>query len=293
MRRREHGAAGVQHHHHQQHGTACWLAWQREEKRLPGWPTAHLLAAAQVPFAALLHAAGQCARAAHNLRHMASVSLLAARLHFVRAGLPGKERQDRRRRCTYRMRPCSMTCFSIMHEGSHAPRPQHTVHAAARAHCTERGMQTCPRARPCSPSDMAHLAAHVHVAPLDLLLLLQQPHSRLVRQRADARLPHAGVALAQRRQAEVLALHCGQGGGWGRASIVREAGKRGRMTQRSGSTGMGAADMRKLHEASAKNPFRVHGGASPRQPSQAQPSPPERGGAEKILSRQRLSHSSW
>lgn len=67
---------------------------------------------------------------------------------------------------------------------------------------------TCHPIHPAPAPAPAHLAAHVHVPALDLLLLFQQPHCRLVGQRADARLPHAGVALAQRRQPEVLALHC-------------------------------------------------------------------------------------
>lgn len=59
-----------------------------------------------------------------------------------------------------------------------------------------------------------HLPTNRHMPPLELLFLLQQPHSRLIRQRTAASLPHARVALTQRCQPEVLPLNCSSGGRW-------------------------------------------------------------------------------
>ncbi len=125
MRTREHGAAGMQQH--SSSSMACWLARQREEKRLPGWPTTHLLAAAQVPFAALLHAAGQRTGAAHNLRHTVSVSLLAARQHFVQAGLPGKERHDC---CHAHISHVALQHYTFYHHAQRQPSLNATEHCS-------------------------------------------------------------------------------------------------------------------------------------------------------------------
>lgn len=95
----------------------------------------------------------------------------------------------------------------------------------------------------------------------------------LIRKRAGGSLPHARMALAQSRQAEVLALNCGGDQVAGR----HEAGAWAVLGWLSAFGQLWWVQRRRW--LAPWTPPRPH--------------PPVRGGAEKIFSRQRLSHSSW